>query len=413
MLGCTGLAAFAQPQGGAKLSADIRQITFGPRHHFFGYIGHVRTIPWNRSGRYIVALRTSFQDRMPKPGEAAEIVLLDTAGDYSVKAVEQTRAWNFQQGTMLYWNPQSPETQFFFNDRDPETHKVFAVLFDTSKGRRVAEYKFPETPFGNSGVAHSGGYFLGINYGRLARLRPVTGYPGAYDWTKGVNHPDNDGLFMVDTATKQAKLIVSFRQLRDALRASHPSAEDIALFLNHTLWNRDGDRIFLYARGNFDAPRERQVDVPFTVNPEGANLTPQGLDIGGHPEWEFGHRMIGANQGRQILYDTDRREVVGTLGDGTILPSPGGDVALSPDGRFFVNGFRRDGLDYYAILRRADSAYVHTRGFDVRPWTGGDLRCDPSPCWNRDGTQILFPAIADDPGKTRQLFLIRLSGSAT
>ena len=101
MLGCTGLAAFAQPQGGAKLSADIRQITFGPRHHFFGYIGHVRTIPWNRSGRYIVALRTSFQDRMPKPGEAAEIVLLDTAGGYSVKAVEQTRAWNFQQGTML------------------------------------------------------------------------------------------------------------------------------------------------------------------------------------------------------------------------------------------------------------------------------------------------------------------------
>lgn len=86
---------------------------------------------------------------MPRPGEATEIVLLDTARDYSVKVVEQTRAWNFQQGTMLYWNPQSPETQFLFNDRDPETHRVFAVLFDVSEGRRVAEYRFSETPSGN------------------------------------------------------------------------------------------------------------------------------------------------------------------------------------------------------------------------------------------------------------------------
>jgi hypothetical protein len=397
---------------GAGLSVDIRQITFGPRHHFFGYIGHVRTIPWNGSGRYIVALRTSFQDRMPGPGEAAEIVLLDTTRDYSVKAVEQTRAWNPQQGTMLYWNPQSPETQFFFNDRDPETHRVFAVLFDISKGGRVAEYRFPETPFGNSGVAQSGGSFLGINYGRLARLRPVTGYPGAYDWTTGVNHPHNDGVFKVDTATKRTKLVVSFRQLRDALRASHPGVETTALFINHTLWNREGDRIFFFARGNFDAAPERLLDVAFTVNPDGTNLQLQRWGIGGHPEWESGHRMIGASGGRQVLYDTDRQEIAGSLGDPTLLPSPGGDIALSPDGRLFVNGFRRNGIDYYAILRRADSAHVRTRGFDVRPWIGGDTRCDPAPCWNRDSTQILFPAIAGDPGKTRQLFLIRLSGSA-
>ena len=62
---------------------------------------------------------------MPRPGEAADIVLLDVQNDYAVRVVEQTRAWNFQQGTMLYWNPEAPETQFFFNDRDPETHQVF------------------------------------------------------------------------------------------------------------------------------------------------------------------------------------------------------------------------------------------------------------------------------------------------
>jgi hypothetical protein len=31
-----------------------------------------------------------------------------------------------------------------------------------------------------------------------------------------------------------------------------------------------------------------------------------------------------------------------------------------------------------------------------------------APCWNRDGTQILFPSIASDADKTRQLFLIQI-----
>ena len=87
----------AAPARSAEPTADfiteIKQITFGPQHHFFGYIGHVQTIPWNKSGRYIVGLRTGFQDRMPKPGEEAEIVLLDTQNGYAERVVDQTRAW--------------------------------------------------------------------------------------------------------------------------------------------------------------------------------------------------------------------------------------------------------------------------------------------------------------------------------
>ena len=34
-------------QGTASLEYEVRQITQGPKHHFFGYIGHVQNIPWN------------------------------------------------------------------------------------------------------------------------------------------------------------------------------------------------------------------------------------------------------------------------------------------------------------------------------------------------------------------------------
>lgn len=406
-----GLICALASASGVKPTIDVQQITFGPKHHFFGYIGHVRTIPCNASGRYIVALQTDFQDHMPEPDEAADVILIDTQNDHAIKVVDQTRAWNFQQGTMLYWNPKAPETQFFFNDRDPATDKVFTVLFDISKGpqgERIREFRYDDTPFGNSGVAQNGGYFLGLSYGRLARLRPVTGYPGAHDWTEGVKHPADDGIFKVHTATGEKQLIVSFAQLRDALQGTHPDVAEHALFINHTLWNRDDDRIYFYVRGAFGS-RDERVNIPCTINPDGSGLTEQTQYVGGHPEWELGHRIIGADGDDLVVYDTDKQRIVETIGSPEIFPKPGGDTALSPDATWIVSGYNQKSYNAYVLYRLSDGAWVRTPQFDQNGWTSGDLRNDPAPCWNRDGTQVLFPSIAEDAERTRQLFVIRLN----
>ena len=97
------------------IAFEVTQITTGPKHHLFGYIGHALTIPWNESGRYIVSMRTDFFKRMPKAGEPCDIVIIDTKNNYTVTKVDESLAWNLQKGTMLYWNPNAPETQFFFN----------------------------------------------------------------------------------------------------------------------------------------------------------------------------------------------------------------------------------------------------------------------------------------------------------
>jgi hypothetical protein len=230
------------------LSTTIEQITFGPNHHFFGYFGHAGTIPWNASGRYIVALRTPFQGRMPMPGEAAEIVLLDASDGYAARVVDRTRAWNFQQGTMLYWNPQAAETEFFFNDRDPETNEVFCVRFDIAKGasgERVAEYRFRDQPIGNGGVAQRGGRFLGINYGRLDRLRPVTGYPGAGGKNYYTILRRGDGAWTRTARSDQGGYTSGELRI-------DPSP----------CWNRDGTKVLVIA---VDARRTRQIHLT-TVN---------------------------------------------------------------------------------------------------------------------------------------------------
>jgi hypothetical protein len=393
---------------GEERQVEARQITFGPRHHFFGYIGHAGTIPWNQSGRYIVALQTAFQDHMPGPGDAAEIVLLDTQHDYAIRQVAETRAWNFQQGTMLYWNPQAAETQLFFNDRDPATNQVFCVLLDIAQGpgdRRVREYRYADAPIGNSGVAQGGGCFAAINYGRLARLRPVTGYPKAFDFTAGLPHPDNDGIFRIDVGTGEKCLIVSYRQLRDLVRPVRRDIDAVELFINHTLWNRQNDRLFFFVRGDFDTGH--RLDVPCVVHPDGSGLSMLKDHLGGHPEWDAGHRLIGKRGKELVVYDTDRQAFAEVLGGAGVFPNAGGDTALSPDGRWLVSGSSEKRGNSYVFFYRRDGSILRSPALARDHWTSGELRIDPAPCWNRDGTQVLAPGVADDAGRTRQLFLIR------
>jgi hypothetical protein len=311
---------------------------------------------------------------------------------------------------MLYWNPDAPETQFFFNDRDPATGKVFCVLFDVSRperGQRVRQFRFDDTPVGNSGLAQRGGKFLAINYGRMARLRRVTGYAGAFDWTLDAKHPADDGVFHVDVATGGKKLLVSFQQLAAALRAVEPAVDQQALFINHTLFSRDDSRIYFYVRGGWDLPGPR-VNVPLVMNADGSNLRPLKDFIGGHPEWMDGRRLIGQIGDQQVIYDSDAMRVVGTLGDKRLFPKPGDDIALSPSGEWFVNGYRIGNENFYAFLRLSDGASVTSGPFNVRGWTSGDLRIDPSPNWNRASNQILVSALCEDAEQTRQLFLITL-----
>ncbi len=400
------VACAVTTKGSFAAELPVRQVTHGPQHHFYGYIGHVGNTPWSGDGRYMVVLRSKFQDRMPEPGEPADIVLLDTQDEYRVEKVGKTRAWNLQQGTMLYWNPAAPNTQFFFNDRDPDTHAVFCVLYDLVKRERVREYRFVEVHIGNSGVARDGRSFLAINYGRLGRLRPVTGYSGALDTTVGEKHPANDGVFKVDVFTGDRTLLISYHDLADLIRPTYPQVDDFGLFINHCLWNRENEQILCYVRGGWDksGTRTTRVDVPFTMNFDGIDIRIPLKHFGGHPEWAPGELIIGAIDGRQVLFDPKRNVVVDTIGSHESIPSPGADVALSPDGEWLVNGHRFEGKDRYTFVELATGKFFHSALFDYGEYRSGPLRIDPAPCWNRAGTAIAVPALA--PDGTRQTFVI-------
>ena len=390
---------------------DIGQVTSGEKHHFFGYIGQCQTIPWNASGRYILGLEIDRIDRMPKPEEAATVVLVDTRDQNRIIRVDKTHAWNPQQGTMFYWNPINPEFQFFFNDREVETGKVFTVLYDIEEKHRIREYRYDDTPIGNGGVAADGSAWLGLNYGRLARLRLVTGYPEALDWSRDEIAPRNDGIFIVDIMTGEKQLLVSYFDLDQKLREHKPDLDHSGLFINHTLWSREADRVYFFARGGWGKMAGDKINVPFSVNADGTGLTLHEQHIGGHPEWAEGNLLIGSEKGRdgekdrQVLYHVDSKKIAGQLGNPEIFPDPEGDISLSPDGNWFVNGYSKSSRNHYVVYRMSDGAYVRSEGISKGSYSG-DIRIDPAPRWNRTSDAILVPGIAENG--TRQMFMIRV-----
>jgi hypothetical protein len=386
----------------------IEQVVSGEKHHFFGYIGQCQTIPWSADGRYILGLEIDAIDRMPEPEEAAAVILIDTHHNNEILRVGETHAWNPQQGTMFYWNPVAANTQFFFNDRDVESGKVYTVLYDLEQKKRIREYRYEDSPIGNGGVSSDGTAFLGLNYGRLARLRLVTGYPGAWDWSQEEPTPDNDGIFIVDVKSGERRLLVSYEQLAELLEQHGTDMENLELFINHTLWNRDSNRVYFFARSGWSGGGGKRVNTPFSIHADGTGLTLHETHIGGHPEWAEGSLLIGRQGSDQILYDVDTKEIVGQLGTPELFPNPEGDISLSPTGDWFVNGYKQGDKNYYAVYRRSDGTFIRSEGLYKGSYSG-DIRIDPAPRWNRTNDAILVPGLAENG--TRQMFIIRLEDS--
>jgi hypothetical protein len=88
-----------------------------------------------------------------------------------------------------------------------------------------------------------------------------------------------------------------------------------------------------------------------------------------------------------------------------MFPDPEGDIALSADGNWFVNGYKKGTENYYAVYRRSDGVFNRSEGLDKGKYSG-DIRIDPAPRWNRTNDAILVPGI--DKNNTRQTFIMRI-----
>lgn len=394
----------------SRIKVRVEQLTQGPNHHFFGYIGQSLTIPWSKNGDRILCLSAPFHDHLAGKGEPANVNIIyankKNDNSFKIEKVDESQGWNHQQGTMFYWNPDSPQNQFFFNDRDSKSGVVYTVLYDLSKGRRIKFYKYENKSFGNSGICPKGKYFLAINYARMARLRPVTGYKGSYDWSEGIAAPKEDGIAIIDIKTGVKKILLSFKQMAEGLDRKGFDAKGRNLFINHTLWSRDGKYIYFFVRAGWKSDKDGRegLNAACSVKVDGTRFFAGHRHIGGHPEWGNGTEIIGSYENKQIVYDIITQKIKRTIGSKKIFPQPGGDISLSPNSNWLVNGYNdKAGTNFYSLMNLKTGDWVNTPSFNTGIYKK-DLRIDPAPRWNHDNNKILVSGL--DKNGIRQLFVM-------
>jgi cephalosporin-C deacetylase-like acetyl esterase len=368
-------------------------ITTGPEEHLFASYYGINS--WSANQKYATVLETNVKFRIPTENDTATLGLVDME-THEFIPIATTRAWNFQQGCMAHWLTTSPDSLIIYNDYI-EGKFVSVILNVFTRAERIIPYPV-------SAVSPNGKEAISINFSRLRITRPDYGYGGdGQDSKKETPFPADDGLFLVNLETVKATLLVSLEQVEPQVP---PTVENLIEYFNHTLFSRDGSKIFWLARG-----QKYRNTTAFTINRDGTNLLRCFPDEwgGSHFDWLDGNNLMitakyDGNVMGHILF-TVGNDNYERLGKG--LLDYDGHGTFSPDGNWMITDTYPDRVSHEQKLYLMDmkNQAVLALGRFVEPpeFTSG-WRCDLHPRWSPDGDMFGFNSTFTG---SRQVYVIK------
>ena len=392
-----------------------RAITHGPHDHMFASYYGVNA--WSPDDRYVLVLETDVNGRLPMPGEKATIGVVDTSDGDKFIPVAETTCWNFQEGTMAHWLP-SEECSFVYNDMRGGRFVSVVVDFRTRAERVI--------PWPVSAVSADGAKAISINYARMRLTRPDYGYAGGgQDAREGVAFPDDDGLFLVDLKTGDAKLIVTIASVKDQVPQVKAVADKPGAPLSyfcHTVFSRDGKKVFWLSRSVdwYDKATHKHAywhTTAFTCDIDGGNVRRCFPDGWGSSHFNWKPARSERDAATMIVTCNWQNKVYThvefTVGEEDKAHQVGGDAMnfdghciYTPDGNFISgDGYWDDKFfRHWKMVRLADNAVKDIGDFFV-PEVYRDVycRCDLHPRWRSDGRQLAFNSVHEG---TRQIYVI-------
>ncbi|HEY5551208.1 MAG TPA: hypothetical protein VIK52_04930 [Opitutaceae bacterium] len=376
----------------------MRQLTHGPRHHFFGRAG---VSPWNASGTRLACLECAFHDRAPQPGERASLGLVDpNTGGFS--AIATTAAWSFTQGAMIEWCHQSPNDELLFNDMVDGS--AIGVRLNVLTGARQV-YMRPFAAAGGEGARTAS-----VCLGRIARLGGGEGAAGAPDPFADESAPEEDGLFAVGLTTGLQRMIVSIASVAAEVRARHAEMRRREFWFDHVSFNPAGTRLlFTVLAGGRNA---RTDSALWTIGLDGAGLrevVPFGRGAT-HGAWIDSGSCIATFRGGdgpaapRVFTDSAEPGAAACAGNITglvrVIPSPdGAHLAIESE----KSRRRSKTLTVFERATGVATPLGELRGSDEALFHGPS-RCDLNPRWNHAGNALCIDAVGIEA--TRQLHIV-------
>lgn len=390
---------------GLETFVPTRQITRGPKYHWFGYYDKHEFDP---SGRYVLANEVSFEGRAPTAKDEITVGYVDTHDGDRWVPVGKSVAWGWQQGCMLQWIGVEGR-QLLWNDR--EDNRFVCRIYDmqTQQTRTLERPLYTISADGKTG--------LSINFSRLDNLRPGYGYEGLKDINVTSRAPEDDGIWRVDIESGESKLIFSNAEAAAIAWHDGKLRHDAWHYFNHLLINPSGTRfIFLHRyRPSFD-PKTLSfegnfVTRMFTLGLDGQKpfvLDPSGMTS--HFIWKDNEvatmwtKPLGLPEGFYEMTDfTDKIRRIGenkmpVNGHNTYLPAPYHEWILNdcyPDSK---TSRQTVYLYHPPTDRRIDLGH-----FPSPAAYRGEWRCDTHPRVSRDGHLV---AIDSPHANGRQVHLL-------
>jgi hypothetical protein len=388
------------PPAHASGSVPVRQITRGPKFHWFGYYDKWQFDP---SSRYVLSNQVDFEHRSPKADDVIQVGVIDTQDGDRWTELGSTRAWNWQQGCMLQWVPGSRE-EVIWNDRQEGRFVCHIQNFKTGRRRTLPAPVYCLSPNGRSA--------LYPDFRRLNDTRPGYGYAGLLDPRRDEAAPGGAGIWSLDLAAGRSKLILSFAQAA-AIPHGHKEAAPqpgAKHWFNHLLYSPNGKRfIFLHRWRN---PGQTGFNTRlFTAGADGRDLyelDPYGKTS--HFIWRDDESILAwawhpAHGDRFLLY-RDRTPQVEVIGEGIMTVN--GHCTYLPGNKFILNDTypdqdRKQNVYLYEVAARRR---IPLASFHSAPQYTGEWRCDTHPRFSPDGKKV----VVDSPHNGgRQMYLIDIS----
>ena len=387
-----------------------RRITSGPREHLLAsYFG---IDCWSPSHRYVLALETTLNGKIPDVQDRATVGIIDLQDDNRFIPVSTTGCWNFQEAAMGHW---LDDDTVVFNDlRDGKF--VTVVLNLRTKDERLL-------PHPVAAVSKDRTWAVSVNFARLRLTRPDYGYPGeGQDPRRKVTFPEDDGIWSMDLRTGESKLILSVADVRGMIPAvtQDPTKPGNPLaYFCHTAISADGKKVFFLARSvNWYDEKTMSVQRPwfttaFTMNRDGSELRrcfPDGWG-GSHFNWapDGTHRMVvtgqwnGSKEYGHIEFEVGKEDGRTRLAGSAL--GWDGHCIYSPDMKFLsTDGYRdQSGSRRWVQVRLADGE-IHSEGrfFVPAAYMEGPWRCDLHARYRPDGRQLAFNSAHEG---SRQIYL--------
>ena len=357
-----------------KLTGNVTLEAIDSGICFFGYYN---ISPANENGA-VIYLNVNQEKARGSLSSPAKIMLKQPNGN--ILQIAETDSWNWQQGCMLQWHP-TIKNQIIFNNYDVNTNQYFSSVIDIT-GKLIREYEFPV-----NNVSRCGKFALGLNYDRLAVMRPDYGYFNRKDIKLPSN--EDDGIWNINLETGKVDLILTLEQLR---QLSYSSTMDGAMHkVNHIYINPDGTRFMFLHRWIGPAGRFMRL---ITAKPEGSDLMIlNGDKMTSHCCWLNDDQILSFCQVKSTVgyfKFFDRTDKVELFDEN--MPVVDGHPSLSHDGNFIITDTYPDKsrMSYIYLFNLKDKQLRKIGRFHQPVRYKGEMRIDLHPKWNVGGKTVFF-----------------------